>query len=711
MNPKKILPCAISAITLFWPQLSNAQEAATLPAVKVEGQVQAEPSPSAPVDGYKASSTFSATKTGTPVVETQQSISVITRDRIEDQGALTLQDALGYTAGVSAGSYGFDNRGDWAFIRGTSFVQYQDGLKQLFGFYNNVRPDPFTLERVEVVKGPSSVLYGQGGFGGLVNMVSKRPQREQAGEVGVQLGEYGRKQLALDLTGPLNEEGTLLYRMIALTRDSDTQVNFVPDDRDLFAPAITWRPNADTSLTAYLNVQRDVSGSSVGFFPIIGTRFEGPNGRIPTDTFISEPGFDLYLGKQTSYGLEFDHRLNDVFTFSQKVKQSDSAVSYNSIYSSFNRGTVGRPTINSDGRTINRVAISQYNVADSFTSDSQLQANWTNGAFENTTIVGIDFQRVALGGAQSVGGSAEPIDYLNPVYGDFVAPTQRDLAGTLQRQTGIYAQHQLKYDKRWLSTVGVRRDWAKSETDNAPASNLDTSTNTYKASLGYITDFGVMPYYSYSESFLPIGGLDFFGNPFKPQLAEQQEMGVKYETPDGKSLFTAAVYEIKENNRRVADPAEANNQIQVGEAESKGVELEANHRLSPTVDILAAYAYTSAKVTRHSTPNSQGKRLATVPKQTLSLWGRQKFSMLGLPGWQWGAGLRFIDESWDGVDNVRTPSVTLLDAMLSYETGDWRYAVNATNLANREYVSTCLSRGDCFYGVERNVVFSANYRF
>ena len=589
-------------------------------------------------------------------------------------------------------------------------MQYQDGLKQLFGFYNNVRPDPFTLERVEVVKGPSSVLYGQGGFGGLVNMVSKRPQREQAGEVGVQLGEYGRKQLALDLTGPLNENGTLLYRMIALTRDSDTQVNFVPDDRDLFAPAITWRPNADTSLTAYLNVQRDVSGSSVGFFPIIGTRFEGPNGRIPTDTFISEPGFDLYLAKQTSYGLEFDHRLNDVFTFSQKVKQSDSAVSYNSIYSSFNRGTVGRPTINSDGRTINRVAISQYNVADSFTSDSQLQANWTNGAFENTTIVGVDFQRVALGGADSVGGSAQPIDYLNPQYGNFVSPTQRDLAGTLQRQTGIYAQHQLKYDKRWLGTVGIRRDWAKSQTDNRAATTDDRETS-YKASIGYITNVGAMPYLSYSESFLPITTLDFFGRPFKPQQAEQLEAGVKYETPDGRSLFTAAVFEITENNRRVADPAVANNQIQVGEAESKGVELEANHRLSPTVDILAAYAYTSAKVTRHSNPDSQGKRLATVPKQTLSLWGRQKFSMLGLPGWQWGAGLRFIDESWDGIDNVRTPSVTLLDAMLSYETGDWRYAVNATNLANREYVSTCLARGDCFYGVERNVVFSANYRF
>jgi iron complex outermembrane receptor protein len=454
-----------------------------------------------------------------------------------------------------------------------------------------------------------------------------------------------------------------------------------------------------------LNVQRDVSGSSVGFFPIVGTRFEGPNGRIPTNTFISEPGFDLYLSKQSSYGLEFDHRLNDTFTFSQKVKQSDSAVSYNSIYSAFT------PRINADGRTINRVAISQYNVADSFTSDSQLIANWDSGAFENTSIVGLDYQRVALGGARGTGGSAAPIDYLNPVYGNFTAPVLRDIAGTLQRQTGIYAQHQVKYDKRWLGTVGMRRDWAKSDTDNAPASRLDAATNTYKASLGYITNFGLMPYVSYSESFLPIGGLDFFGNPFKPQQAEQYEGGVKYETPDGKSLFTAAVYEITESNRRVADPVQAGNQIQVGEAESKGIELEANHRVSPSVDVLAAYAYTSAKVTRDTNTANQGRRLATVPKQTVSLWGRQKFSMFGLPGWQWGAGLRFIDESWDGANNVRTPSVTLLDAMLSYETGDWRYAVNATNLANREYVSTCLARGDCFYGVERNVVFSANYKF
>lgn len=703
---KKLLPRAVACAMLAWPAWAMAQTNNTLPTVQVEGQAQGEATPATPVEGYKASTGFSATKTGTPLAETQQAITVITREQVRDTGAVNVQEALRYTAGVSAESYGYDNRGDWAFIRGTSYVQYLDGLKTIFGFYNTTRPDPFTLERIEVIKGPSSVLYGQGGFGGLINLVSKRPQRETAGEMEVQLGEYGRAQLGIDLTGSLNEEGTLQYRLIGLHRDSNTQVDYVPDDRSLVAPALTWAPNANTQFTVYALQQRDLSGSSVGFFPVVGTRFEGPNGRIPNNVFISEPGFDKYLSQNTSYGLEFNHRLNDIFSFSQKIRQTDSSVLYNSVYSAF----APRPRLNADGRTINRTIIAQINNSDNLTSDSQLTARWQAGDWDNTTTLGLDYQRAALGGARGQGGTAAPIDVFNPVYGNFTAPTLADIAGTVQSQTGVYAQQQFKYNKRWLGTVGVRQDWAKSRTDRAPASALDQDATTYKASVGYITNAGAMPYISYSESFLPIGGLDFFGNPFKPQTAEQIEAGVKYETPNGKSLFTAAVYEITEGNRRTADPNQAGNQIQVGEAESKGIELEANHRLSPSVDVLAAYAYTSARVTRDNGA-SQGKRLATVPKQTLSLWGRQKFDWLGTPGWQWGAGLRFVDESWDGADNVRTPSVTLLDAMLSYTSGDWRYALNATNLANREYVSTCLARGDCFYGTARNVVFTANYSF
>ncbi|HEX4843407.1 MAG TPA: TonB-dependent siderophore receptor [Limnobacter sp.] len=705
---KKSLPRAIAYVMLAWPAFAMAQATNTLPTVRVEGQTEAEPTPSTPVQGYKANTAFSATKTGTPLVETQQAITVITRDQMKDQGVTTVQDALRYSAGVSSDTYGYDNRGDWAFVRGTSYVQFQDGLKSLFGFYNNIRPEPFLLERIEVIKGPSSVLYGQGGFGGLVNLVSKRPQRQEAGEVEVQLGEYGRKQLGIDLTGSLNEEGTLQYRLIGLHRDSNSQVDFVPDDRSLIAPAITWAPDNNTSLTVYALQQRDLSSSSVGFFPIVGTRFEGPNGRIPINRFIGEPGYDKYLAQQTSYGLEFNRRLNDTFSVSQKIRQSDSAVSYNSVYSAF----APRPTLNADGRTINRVIISQLNLADTLTSDTQLTAKWQSAAWEHTSVFGLDYQRSVQGGARDRrDGTVGAIDVYNPSYGNFTAPTMANIAGTLQRQTGVYAQHQFKYNKRWLGTAGLRRDLAKSDTDGSSTSDYDQAQNSYKISLGYVTDTGVMPYFSYAESFLPVAGLDTDGLPFKPQTADQLEAGVKYETPDGKSLFTASVFEITETNRRSSSTqGGVTRTTQLGEAESRGVELEANHRLSAAVDILAAYSYISAKVTQ-DIGGSAGKRLASVPKQLLSVWGRQKFEWLGMPGWQWGAGVRFVDESWDGADNVRTPSVTLLDAMLSYTDGDWRYAINATNLANREYVSTCLARGDCFYGTARNVVFTANYRF
>ncbi|HEX4879529.1 MAG TPA: TonB-dependent siderophore receptor [Limnobacter sp.] len=704
---KKLLSGAVASAILAWPVAVFAQQPATLPAVKVEGQANAEITPSTPVEGYKASTSFSANKTGTPLAETQQAVTVITREQMRDQGVTTVQDALRYSAGVSSDTYGYDNRGDWAFVRGTSYVQFQDGLKNLFGFYNNIRPEPFLLERIEVIKGPSSVLYGQGGFGGLVNLVTKRPQRETAREIEVQLGEYGRAQLGIDLTGSINDDGTLMARLIGVHRESNSQVDFVPDDRSLIAPSLTWAPNSDTNLTIYAIQQRDLSGSSVGFFPIVGTRFESPNGRIPNNTFISEPGFDKYLAQQTSYGAEFNQRLNDTFSFSQKIRQSDSSVSYNSAYALF-----PRPRLNADGRTINRTIIAQLNLADTLVSDTQLTAKWSSPRWEHTSILGVDYQRAVQGGARDRrDGVVGAIDVFNPSYGNFTAPTLADIPGTVQRQTGVYGQHQFKYDKRWLGTVGVRRDLAKSDTDGSTASDYDQSQNSYRFSLGYITNAGAMPYFSYSESFLPVAGLNSNGLPFQPQTADQVEAGIKYETPDGKSLFTASVFEITETNRRSSSTqGGVTTTTQLGEAQSKGLELEANHQWSPSVDMVASYSYISAKVTKDQ-GGSEGKRLASVPKQLLSVWGRQKFEWMGTTGWQWGAGLRFVDESWDGADNVRTPSVTLLDAMLSYTAGDWRYAVNATNLANREYVSTCLARGDCFYGTARNVLFTANYRF
>ena len=184
-------------------------------------------SPTGPVQGFVARRAVTATKTDTPLMETPQSITVITRDRMELQGAQSVQQAVGYTAGVTAAAFGVDNRGDSVKIRGADSTQYLDGLLNSVGFYNNTRPDPYALERIEVLKGPSGMLYGQGAVGGILNQVSKRPQAEAAREIGISYGNYQRKQIQADLTGPIDEEGKWLYRVVALGRDSNASIKHV----------------------------------------------------------------------------------------------------------------------------------------------------------------------------------------------------------------------------------------------------------------------------------------------------------------------------------------------------------------------------------------------------------------------------------------------------------------------------------------------------
>ena len=200
-----------------------------------------------PVSGFVARRALSATKTDTSLIETPQSISVVTRDQFEAQGVTTLRETTRYTAGINS-SY-FDNRVDSFKARGGDVSQYQDGLLRTYGTYNNIKVEPYTLERVEFLRGPSSVLYGQGSVGGVLNLTSKRPQAERMREVQIQLGSHGRKQIASDMTGAMDDEGKWLYRLVAVGRDSNTQVDHVKDDRVVIAPSLTYRHSADTSLT------------------------------------------------------------------------------------------------------------------------------------------------------------------------------------------------------------------------------------------------------------------------------------------------------------------------------------------------------------------------------------------------------------------------------------------------------------------------------
>lgn len=688
-----------------------AAEKALAP-VTVSAGGEAE-NPTAPVSGFVAQRALSATKTDTPLIETPQAISVITRDQMEAQGVQTLRQVTAYTAG--AVSNYFDSRQDTFKARGGDVTQYLDGMVRFIGYWNDTRPDPYTLERVEFLRGPSSVLYGQGSVGGVLNLTSKRPQAEPMREVQVQLGSHARKQIAADMTGKLTDDGQWLYRLVAVGRDSNTQVDHVRDDRLVIAPTLTWKPSAATSLTLQFTHQKDKSGSLIGFFPWQGTQLPNRYGQIPTSTFISEPGWDRYDSESTSWGYLFSHQIDSAWTVRQNLRRSVSEVDYRTLYTSFTAnsalGRPARPVFNADNRTVLRDANWVLGNARMLLVDTQVEGKLHWGAAEHTVLAGMDVQRNHWG-QQSWRAVAPSIDVYAPVYGNFTPPSASALnrvPSVEQRQLGFYAQDQIKWG-RFTATLGVRHDNAKSDTEGRPAAAADDKAWTKRAGLTYQMDGGWAPYVGYSESFQPLGGANVYGVPFKPQRGEQWEAGVKWQPPgQGISAF-AAVYQLREKNRKTTDPSNPLNSLQIGEVKVKGFEAEMTASLARHWDWTVGYAFTDAKISR-SNAGDQGQPVASTPRHTASTWLMHRFASEGRGGWTVGAGLRYTGSQWSGTSAISTPAATLADAMVAYDAGDWRVAFNVVNLADKVHITQCLARGDCFYGQSRTYTLTSTFRF
>ncbi|KRS20747.1 TonB-dependent receptor [Alishewanella sp. WH16-1] len=665
----------------------------------------------------------SGAKSDTPIIETPLSVSVLTEERITDLGALTVQDALGYVAGLYNGPYGLDTRGDWAQIRGVSPVQYLDGLKSLFGFYNNVRIAPYALSQIEILKGPSSVLYGQGSIGGIVNLVSKKPEPVPSGQVWLQLGNYSRQQLAADWTGPLNSDAAVQGRLVALWRDSDTQTDFVPDNSKVLAPSVSWQLSDATKLTVLLNWQQNESGSSTQFFPHKGTILANEFGQIPSNRFVSEPGFDKYDTEQVALTTILEHDLSADWQLRFASRYSDSHADYRTMYG-------WPPVLQADNRSVNRVVYLSDATARALTSDLQLHGKLETGLIEHNLVVGFDYQNAYTDNDSYYAATGGLLDLYNPQYGQVAnLPTTADLVdypSSKTYQSGLYLQNNMKIAEKWLLSAALRRDKATTNPELTAATSQYATTG--RLGLMYLFEQGVSPYISYSESFEPLLGTDAFGKAFVPRTAEQIEAGVKYQPKGTEHLLTAAVFEITEQNRTTSlaagqlnDPAliNPNGQIQSGEATAKGVELEAQLAWRD-LDIYASYALIDAYVSRSNRIGEQGATLAAQPEQLVSIWATWRPA--ALDGWQFGAGVRYVGETSDGTAFVQqngvvlnqpltTASYTLFDAMLGYNFGRYSVSLQAHNLTDKTVITSCLARGDCFYGQQRTLTANLRYNF
>lgn len=668
---------------------------AMLAEVRVKG-AKAKESATSATAGYRPRRSLTGTKTDTPLSETPQSVSVVSREQIEDQAAISVGDALNYASGVRSNAYGVDSRGDWTRVRGTEPVQFMDGLLQIYGYNNNVRPDPYLLERVEVLRGPSSVLYGQGSTGGVLNLQSKRPQVERQAEIGLQLGTWNRRQLQADATGALSDDGRWSYRAVGMARKSDTQVDFVPDDRTALAPSLTWRPDADTSLTFLGYWQKDMSGSSATFLPWSGTVLPNPNGQIPTSRFVSEPGYDEYLMRQASLGYAFEHRFSGAWTVRQNVRYAANRGSYQSLYPGSNFADPLNPYLDTDQRIISRYIWANKRDGHALVADQSLEGVLSAGTVENRILVGVDHVRYSEHSSSAFGFSPT-FDLYHPVYGNVTAPDLTPNPSTELRQTGLYLQDQIKISSRFALLLGARRDHATNASKGSPTDRDDATT--VRGAFMYLSDSGWSPYLSYGESFQPVAGSNFYHQRYKPLRGEQWEAGVKFQSASGATTFNAAYYHLKEKNRQIPDPAQPLNSLQAGETKNKGFEAELKTRIGRNFELVANFDHIDLDQQLEGTPANQG-----------SLWGRLRFSLAGMDGWSAGLGFRHTA----AFRNPAAPEVAatnLVDAMLALDTGHWRFALNGTNLTDRIYTTTILSRGDAWYGARRNLIASLTYRF
>ncbi|WP_445216526.1 TonB-dependent siderophore receptor [Bradyrhizobium sp. Pa8] len=658
-----------------------------------------------PVRGYVATRSGTGTKTDTPLRETPQSITVVTADRVTDQGATTVQEALRYVPGVFADAYGADSRGDYPRIRGQDPNIYLDGTRVVNTFnFNEWRPEPYTLERIEVLRGPSSVLYGDTSTAGLLNLISKRPQAESANEIGMQYGSFNRKQVQLDSTGKLTKDGEWLYRFIGVFRDSNTQTDYVKDDRIVLAPSLTWRPTNNTSWIVLGTYQKDTTGSSTAFLPHEGTLYPGPNGFIPIDRFTSEPGFDRYRTETGAVSSLFEHRFNDALIVRQNLRYAHVEGIYHGLYPDV-YSTPDNPFLDAGRRTVARYVSARDSVKDNFTSDTNAELKFATGAVLHKTLFGIDYRDYKERASSGSDYDTRPFDLYAPVYTGVTPPTMSAEPDLRQSQLGLYAQDQLRLGP-WLAVLGLRHDYVTSDTQGLPVENYQATTG--RAALMYELPFGVTPYVTYAQSFNPVFGSGVCAaGACAPQRGEMVELGFKYNPAPGNAV-NGAIFDTTERNRLASDPDNPLLSIQTGKVRIRGAELEVLARITPDLDLIAAYTYLDTRV---ESGDNAGKHVETVPDHQASLWAKYRLALLGLPGVTLGGGVRYIGQSWDGTDTIRTPDYTLFDAMVRYDNGPWRLQVNASNLFDKRHLTTCLARGDCFLGIGRTVLGSVTYRF
>ena len=718
-------PTALAVALVISSGMVQANEDET---VVVIGQ-QLEDSSVGPDFSYVGLSSRTATKTDVAIGETPRAISIVTREQMDDRASISIADALQYTPSIQANYFGEDNKQDWFVIRGFKQANsglYQDGTRLYSSGFYSWQIDPFGLERVEILRGPGSALYGQTPPGGVINVISKRPQFDGgSGQFAIEYGTNDRKQISLDVNSEVNDK--MAFRLQALGRKNGSRVDGVEAERIFIAPSLAYKFTDDTKITLLTSYQKDDSDPYLQFLPMEGTLTSNPNGKISDSTAVGDTDWETFEREQLSVGYEFEHHFNERTYFMQNTRYSKMDINLRQMY------TVGFQ-LDPTKTSILRGATTEEGTSDAFNVDNRIIHNFETGIVEHTLLAGIDFQNIDIdskdyptdGVAYNLG--SDPFvavdgnllfNIFNPSYGGNVAlvnPTNqqpytesdRETTKTKNNQLGLYLQNQMMIADKWAVQIGVRYDDSQNKTHNTTTgakTKVDNEEWTTNFGVAYLMDSGFTPYASYAQSFNPIIEIDANGDPAKPERGEQYEIGLKYQPHSFEGYFNIAAFEVsKENLKRIV----SSQLTQIGEVRNRGIELEAVANVTDEFTLIGNVSFIDSEITEDVNSSHVGNTPSQIADQLASAWANYRFLSGPLDGLTVGAGARYVGDSYaDNTETNKVPSYTLFDATVSYRVEDYKFQIAAKNLADKEYVATC--SGSCFYGDRRNVIASVTY--
>lgn len=700
--------CLIPAISPVALAESQATAPLELQAVNIDAASDLERA-DGPVIGYKATRSASATRTDTALHETPQSISVVPKDVLQDTAATRLQDGLDYAGGVGRAN-NFGGQGLTTFtVRGfTTGEFYRNGFPINRGYPN--APDANTVERLEVLRGPATSLYGRGDPGGTFNVVSKQPLAERKVTLGSQFDDQGMQRATLDATGPLDEQGRLAYRLNVLGEGGETFRDDVQTERYDVAPVLSWQVNDTTRIVFEGDFMRNNHPLDRGL-----TRFANQRDRASRDTNVWEKGSDNLLHNDNNMAqLRFEHQLNDDWTLGGGMQWLDGTLQGNAVEAN---------ALQPDGRTLGR----NFNYRKLEWSDRDYQLNLTGhfdtAGFAHTLLTGVeyeDYDYQSFIRRSANGADAYPIDLFDPALGQprpALTRTTTDDKENL-KTWAAFVQDQVALTDRLKALAGLRFERFEHQYDNYLPGSTDwtAADNAVTPRLGLMYDLTdtVAIYANTARSFKPNSGASRQGQGFDPEKGKSYELGVKWEALDRQLSVDAAIYHIVKENVLANDPLDPTGtyKIAAGEVRSRGLDINVAGNLTPEWRVIGGYAYVDAEVTK-DTSLQNGTRLANIPRNSFSLLNTYEFQDGGLKGLGLGMGVKYVDDraGQTATQTYTMEQYTVVDLLSFYQVNEHvRLNLDLKNLFNKEYDEGAFN-SYVYPGAPRTVQAGVSYTF